>query len=193
MSVPISYYGALFREGQPITPGIARAANVAKTYGVALIKARTPVDKNVLRPAWQAKLEDSGIRFINPTPYAGWVEMGTRKMSGRHMLADSLPDINNMFRQQLIKELVKDLDLVSTDDPPSYPNAVKPTNPDKHPKVGSEQKPRPKSAGGLGKRKYSKEYLFANPKEILNQRAKDIVNAARPRWQKNASEPYNLK
>jgi hypothetical protein len=104
MGVPISYFGKLF-DSPNITPAIAKAANIAKAYGVALVKARTPVDTGDLKGGWKAKLEGNGIRFNNDTFYAGWVEYGTVKMAPRHMLTDSMPDIQDAFIDALYSEI----------------------------------------------------------------------------------------
>lgn len=183
---PISFHGALFEEGRDVSPAIARAANIAKTYGLALVKARTPVDTGNLKSKWEAKFEDNGIRWSNETYYAGFVEHGTRKMAPRNMLGDSLPDIEQVFYKELVKELGKTLafETIDTAPPPTYANSIKPANPAKYPEVGKDTKPTPPKPSGLGKRKYSKDYLFANPRDILSQKAKDAVNAARPKWQK---------
>lgn len=184
MAAPITFHGALFDSNTPVTPAIAKAANVAKTYGLALVKARTPVDTSKLKGAWAATLEGNGIRWTNPTPYAGFVEHGTRKMAGRAMLANSLTDIETVFYRELSKELGKTLafDIIDTSSPPTYGNSVKPSA--KYPEVGKNVAP--KVSGGLSRRKgsYSKSYLFSNPKDIVGNSDKDYVNSQRPLFQK---------
>ena len=179
--VPISYYGKLF-DSPNITPAIARAANIAKTYGLALVKARTPVDTGDLKGSWKAKLEGNGIRFNNDMYYAGWVEFGTVKMSPRAMLQSSLPELQGAFIDALYEEIGDQLaaDIISDFSKPSYSSAVKATNPTKYPNVGSKAQAKIKT--GLTKRdpKTSKNYLFSNPSDILSKKQNAKVANARP-------------
>lgn len=176
MAAPISFHGALFTEGSDITPAITKAAHVAKAYGLGLVKARTPVDTSELKSNWKAALEANGIRYVNDTPYAAYVEHGTSKMLGRHMLGDSLTDIETVFYNELSREIGKTLafDLIEVADNPSYTNTA--PAPTKGNKAGKKE--------GLTKRKYSKKYLFSNPNDIVSLEKKKEVNAARPRFQK---------
>lgn len=181
MSVEINYYGKLF-EADDITPGIARAANIAKTYGLALVKARTPVDTARLHEGWQAKLEGGGIRWTNNTPYAAYVEFGTRKMAPRGMLTRSLPDIAEVFTQELYKEIGSELGASTVSDykTPGYGNAGQGTNPTKYPEVGNKIQPAIKTGLSKKNKKTSKNYLFANPADILSGKQKKSVDRARP-------------
>lgn len=106
--MPEVKYTGKFWSGSP-TKAIQNAAWVAKAYGQALIKARTPVDTGKLKSSWQSTLDNQGITFLNNTPYASYVEYGTRKMAPRYMLTDSIPDIQRVFQQELAKELGKQL------------------------------------------------------------------------------------
>jgi hypothetical protein len=168
MASNIDYHSTLFT-GDEITPAIAKAANIAKTYGLALIKARTPVDKGDLQAGWKGKLEGNGVRWSNDTSYAGFVEFGTKKMAPRLMLTMSLPDIAVVFEEELGKELGKRLASKAISD--MVANPVQPT----YTNQGA-----PKIKGGLAGRKYSKEYLFANPKKILTPSQENDIAAARP-------------
>ena len=184
----INYYGQLF-DNPTITPAIARAANIAKSYGVALIHARTPVDTGLLKNSWKAKLEGNGIRYTNEAPYAGFVEFGTRKMTPRSMMTDSLPDIQEVFIEELYSEIGAALGAEIANggsSRPGYGTAVNP-NP-KYPSVGSNVQPAIKS--GLSKRdkKTSKNYLFANPAKILSDRNTAAIGQAKPLWQKKPNK-----
>ncbi|MBW4558426.1 MAG: HK97 gp10 family phage protein [Trichormus sp. ATA11-4-KO1] len=162
MSAEISYFGELFT-GNKVTPAITKAANVAKTFGLALVSARTPVDTGELKSNWKAKLEGNGIRWLNDTPYAGFVELGTRKMAPRQMLTSSLIDISLVFEQELAKELGRTLgasviaEMVGTPDQPTYGNRV------------SDNVP-----GGFSNRR------GFDPKTKLTRKQKDIIGAAKP-------------
>ncbi len=164
----IEYYGQLFN-GDKVTPAIAAAANVARSYGLALLAARTPVDTGLLKSNWKAKLEGQGIRWFNGTDYASFVEYGTRRMKPRHMLTNSIPDISEVFEAELAKNIGKAIgaqivsEMVATPDQPSW----------KNPQT-------PKQSGGFSKRTFSKSYLFSNPRDILSGKQKEQIAAAKP-------------
>lgn len=100
----INFYGELFNSGG-ITPEIQKALEVARAYGISLVKARTPVDSGLLRANWDAQVQGRGIKWTNPTSYASYVELGTKKMRPRYMLTDSLPDIAQVFEEELGKQI----------------------------------------------------------------------------------------
>lgn len=181
MSVEINYYGKLF-ESPDVTPAIARAANIAKTYGLALVKARTPVDTARLHEGWQASLEGGGIRWTNNTPYAAYVEFGTKKMAPRHMLTRSLPDIAEVFTEELYKDIGATLgaDVVSDYKTPFYGNAGQGSNPQKYPEVGNKIQPKIKTGLTQKSKKTSKNYLFSNPAKILSEKQDKGIARARP-------------
>lgn len=183
MGVTIDYYGKLFAENVEITPAVARAANIAKTYGLAVVRARTPVDTGELKGSWTARLEGNGIRWSNSAPYAGFVEFGTRKMEPRAMLTNSLPDIEAVFAEALVEEVGVYLagDFVAPGDTPGYGNAgVSTAKPGKYPEVGNNLQP--KQATGLHRRdaNTSKKFLFVNPADILNKKQKASIRDAVP-------------
>lgn len=171
MTAEISYYGELFAgSSDKITPAIQKAANTAKTYGLALVKARTPVDTGELKNAWSATVEGKGIKWVNNQPYAGYVELGTRKMKPRFMLTDSLVDINLVFEEQLNKEIGKAIgskvvsDLVATPAQPNIGNT-------------SDNKTR---KGGLGTKGFA-------ARSQLSKSQQNSIKQARPAWQ---AKPY---
>ena len=179
----INYYGRLF-DSPKITPAIARAANIAKTFGTALIKAKTPVDTGRLKRDWNLKLEGNGIRITNEAYYAGFVEFGTKKMAPRSMMTSSLPEIQSVFIDELYKEIGESIgaDLLIDFNRPSYASAVN-ANP-KYPNVGSALQP--KLGGGLtlNSKKTSRNYLFVNPAKILSDAQVARTKAARPLLQR---------
>lgn len=96
----ISYYGVL-ADGFKITKPVSVAAERTRQYALNLIKERTPVDTGTLKRNWSVGLEGYGLRIQNSTPYAPFVELGTRKMRGRHMVEGAMPLIISEFRRQL--------------------------------------------------------------------------------------------
>ena len=183
MASSINYYGKLF-DSPEITPAIARAANIAKTFGAALIKAKTPVDTGRLKSDWKLKLEGNGIRITNEAYYAGFVEFGTRKMAARSMMTSSLPEIQSVFIDELYNEIGEAIgtDLLADFNRPSYSTAVNGTP--KYPKVGNMLQPKISTGLSKNNKKTSKSYLFANPAKILSERQTARTESARPLLQR---------
>lgn len=181
----IDYYGKLFNSPE-ITPAIARAANIAKTYGTALIKAKTPVDTGKLKSDWQIKLEGNGLRITNEAYYAGFVEFGTKKMAPRSMMSSSLPAIQSVFIDELYQEIGEALgdDLLADYKKPNYQSAVS-ANP-KYPSVGTALQPKIKTGLTKSTKKTSKSYLFPNPNKILSPAQEKRVAQARPLLQRRS-------
>jgi HK97 gp10 family phage protein len=180
----INYYGKLFEADVPITPAIAKAANIAKTFASGLIKARTPVDTGKLKSSWKVGLEGGGLRIKNDTFYAGFVEFGTVNMAPRAMMTSSLPEIQSAYIDALYKEIGEAMgdDLLADYTRPGYSNAVD-RNP-KYPNVGSALQPKIKT--GLSKKsaKTSKNYLFSDPNKILSKPQEKRIASARPLLQR---------
>lgn len=105
----INAFGPLFDPNLKITPAIQKAAESTRVFGTLLVKSRTPVRTSLLRSQWETRLEANGIRFRNGTYYGLYVEMGTKRMKGRHMLGGALPEIQEHFKTQLAKEIGKSL------------------------------------------------------------------------------------
>lgn len=98
----IYYYGKLTNaKGVDIQTALEKT----KQYGIALVKASTPVKSGTLKAGWDAQVTHNGIIWKNPTPYSGYVELGTKRMRGRNMLGNSLPYIKEYFGKQVAKSL----------------------------------------------------------------------------------------
>ena len=53
---------------------------------VERVKIRTPVDTGRLQAGWRSEVKPGEIDILNPVPYCDYVEDGTPKMAGVHML-----------------------------------------------------------------------------------------------------------
>ncbi len=102
----ISAYGALFDRAS-VNGTIRDAAKKAASYGKMRIKARTPVRTGQLRDAWNVKIEGYGVRITNEKKYAIFVEMGTRYMDARPMVAPTVDEIRKEFKRLLVKSVGK--------------------------------------------------------------------------------------
>lgn len=105
----ISTHGALFKPGATITPAIRKAAENTRAKLLADLKAVTPVRSGRLSSGWSVKLAGNGLEVSNQTPYATYVEMGTKRMPGRHMLGQTLPRAQRHFRVELAKQVGQEL------------------------------------------------------------------------------------
>lgn len=107
MSGNIEYQGDLFK-GR-ITPAITEALEEAREFAALSVRSKTPVDTGNLKSNWQFNLKGNGIEFKNDTPYAIFVEMGTRSMAPRAMLRRSLPGIQETFEKALARNIGRKL------------------------------------------------------------------------------------
>lgn len=104
----ISYQGDLW-QGDKVTPAIAKATEEARRFAIFALKAKTPVRTGNLQQRWSVNKEGKGLRITNSAKYAIYVEMGTRHMKPRHMLTNTIPEIETTFKKALAKELGKTL------------------------------------------------------------------------------------
>lgn len=106
----IRFYGELFKvNGKTIPRAVEKAVNDTVKFAELTLKANTPVDTGLLRKSWHVMPTKKGLGITNNTPYAIYVEMGTKHMRSRDMLGRSLPAINNYFEENLRKNLGKSL------------------------------------------------------------------------------------
>lgn len=104
----ISYQGDLW-QGDKVTPAIAKATEEARRFAIFALKAKTPVRTGNLQQRWSVNKEGRGLRITNSAKYAIYVEMGTSRMKPRHMLTNTIPEIETTFKKALAKELGKSL------------------------------------------------------------------------------------
>jgi hypothetical protein len=85
-----SQLGARLRSDEKGAPkAVQRAMFSAVQRGKAYIVGKTPVDRGILRNAWQVIKLSDGVELTNDQPYAGVIETGSRpfKMSRAGILA----------------------------------------------------------------------------------------------------------
>ena len=106
----IRFYGQLFKAtGKTIPRAAEKATEETKKFAELTLKANTPVDTGKLRAGWSVMSTKKGLAITNFTPYAIYVEMGTRRMRPRNMLRNSMPIIENYFKDRLKANLGKSL------------------------------------------------------------------------------------
>lgn len=106
----IRFYGELFKvNGKTIPNAAAKAVSATQKFAELTLKANTPVKTGKLRDGWSVMQTKKGLGITNQTPYAIYVEMGTKHMRPRNMLKNSLPVINDYFETQLKQNLGKSL------------------------------------------------------------------------------------
>lgn len=103
MNAPINYQGNLFKGS--ITTEIKKALRDTEKYSVQLLKSKTPVDTGKLKASWVVQAQGKGLLFQNSAPYAAYVELGTKKMTGRNMLGSSLTAIELYYTQALARHI----------------------------------------------------------------------------------------
>jgi hypothetical protein len=103
----VQYYGQLFNKDQNITPEIRKAVNETIPYGLALIRQNSPVKTGALRAGWEAVPSGQGIEWKNKVKYTIYNELGTVHMAPRAMLTQSMPEINEYFKDRLNRAVGK--------------------------------------------------------------------------------------
>lgn len=78
------------------------ADEFAKEF-VSRVKVRTPVDTGRLQSGWDAHVTKDAITIENLTPYAGFVEDGTDRMSGAHMLKTTMSEVDEIAKDVVRK------------------------------------------------------------------------------------------
>lgn len=64
---------------------------------VNTIKSNTPVDTGKLRDSIKSKVKDNEVEFYSDVEYAKYVEFGTSKQKGKHMMRDGMmSNVSNM-------------------------------------------------------------------------------------------------
>lgn len=88
---------------------VDEALQEARDYAETAVKARTPVRTGELKANWQIGKSKTSVTFSNQTPYAAFVEYGTRRMKPRAMMQKTLPETQEVFKQALLRKLGKRL------------------------------------------------------------------------------------
>ncbi|QLF85082.1 putative tail-component [Nostoc phage YongM] len=88
---------------------LQNAVDETTAIAVDIVGSRTPVRTGNLLSRWDSEdfLDFGGISssVFNDTHYAGFVELGTSRFSGRFYLARSLPEIEETFIESVIYNL----------------------------------------------------------------------------------------
>ena len=110
MGATIKYSGQLWNKNQKPTKQIREAAEETKAYALSLIKSRSPVKTGALKAGWQITVGNNGLTYTNPVPYTIYQEMGTVHIEPRAMLTQSIPEINEYFKEALARKIGKAYD-----------------------------------------------------------------------------------
>lgn len=124
----INYHGKLIANGQVRTDQVRQAMQRSATYGETLVRTLTPKRTGRLQAGWSVRVVGSGLLWKNPTPYAGFVEIGTRRMNGRRMLEKAERATRKYFQQQLSRSMGVNVTLAALEKTPDYANIRKGTS-----------------------------------------------------------------
>jgi hypothetical protein len=80
---------------------LTKAAYVTLQKGKKIAQGKTPVDTGRLRGGWEIVVANAALE--NAVPYSTYVEAGTTKMSGRFYARDSVPEIEKIFGEMIVK------------------------------------------------------------------------------------------
>jgi HK97 gp10 family phage protein len=104
-SATINYQGNLVAGGQVKTKAVQAALSKAAKYGQTLVKATTPRKTEALANSWKVTPKGNGLLWYNPMPYAGFVELGTKHMTGRRMMTRAVERTQEYFKNEVGREL----------------------------------------------------------------------------------------
>ena len=96
----IKFVGTLWNK-PTVTAEVRAAMQDTADFARTILPKNTPVDTGRLANSWRVSVGDRIMVISNPTPYAGFVEYGTRKMAARNMLGKSVPAIEAHFKSSL--------------------------------------------------------------------------------------------
>lgn len=86
---------------------VRKAALEAKSYAETQLAAVTPVRTGQLARNWVVSANWTSISMVNNTPYAGFVEYGTRKMAARPMATAVAPRVKDYYLRRVGYNAIK--------------------------------------------------------------------------------------
>jgi len=84
-----------------LRPAMRRAALEAKSYAEEQLRAETPVRTGRLASNWVVYDNVNSLTLSNKTPYAGFVEYGTRFMRARPMATAVAPRVRDYYLRRV--------------------------------------------------------------------------------------------
>jgi hypothetical protein len=96
-SASVNYYGKLLQGGKTNTFVVKKALAESRQFAELLVKSLSPVRSGNLKAGWKVRTVGAGLLFTNPVPYTGFVELGTKKMAGKHMLDAAVDATREQF------------------------------------------------------------------------------------------------
>ena len=90
-----------------LRPAMRRASLEAKAYAETALREVTPVRTGRLASNWVVKDNLNGLTLSNQTPYAGFVEYGTRFMRARPMATRVAPAVREYYLKRVGYNAIK--------------------------------------------------------------------------------------
>jgi hypothetical protein len=90
-----------------LRPVMRRAALEAKAYAEEQLRAATPVRTGRLASNWVVTDNLNSLTLSNKTPYAGFVEYGTRFMRARPMATAVAPRVKDYYLRRVGYNAIK--------------------------------------------------------------------------------------
>lgn len=100
----IQYIGTLWNK-PTMTAEVRAAVKETGDFARKILPTNTPVNTGRLARSWRVGTGERTLVITNPTPYAGFVEYGTRKMAAKEPLGRSLPEIEEFFKDALVSKI----------------------------------------------------------------------------------------
>lgn len=84
-----------------LKPAMRKAALEAKAYAETQLRLETPVRTGRLASNWVVHQNVNSLTLSNKTPYAGFVEYGTRFMKARPMATAVAPRVKDYYLRRV--------------------------------------------------------------------------------------------
>lgn len=88
-------------------PVVRKAALEAKAYAEERLRQVSPVRTGRLASNWIVDANLTSLTMRNPTPYAGFVEYGTRFMAARPMASRVAPEVRDYYLRRVGYNAIK--------------------------------------------------------------------------------------
>lgn len=106
MSIKVDVNTDLLK-GERWSEAISEAQKNVETEAVEELESYTPIDTGRLISNWKVRGNDLAINISNETPYAKFINSGTRYIKPRNMVKKSTPKIIDLYEKEILKQIDK--------------------------------------------------------------------------------------
>lgn len=105
----VRFVGTLWN-GSTVPNAIKRAMKELPSVAIPILEKNSPVKTGYLKSHWSVATGDRIITIVNPAYYAGFVDLGTRRIRPRFFVDKSVAEIVSEFKSRATAYLTEGLD-----------------------------------------------------------------------------------